>query len=220
MKKFSVIFDMDGTLVDNNAYHLKAWQAFFKAHGKTLTERHFTKELSGIDSANTIRIMLGNHLSDEAVAAYRDEKEQLYRRLITPHIQPLAGLVPLVQTLTAAGIPLGIATSATWDNIAFTLRKLNLEPYFKVIVDATMVDRGKPDPAIYLMTAAKLAVPPGDCIVFEDSLHGIKSARDAGMKVIALTTSHDPESLRHADEVTDDYTGVNLSQLCKIAQRP
>lgn len=219
MKTLALIFDMDGTMLDNYQYHLEAWKKFFKKHGIKLSEEEYKKKYAGLDSASTIRATMGDHLTEEQVRKYRDEKEQMYRDLIAPHIHPVNGLIPLLQSIRSAGIPMGVATSTTKDNIEFTMDKLHLKPYFSIIVDVTMISKGKPDPQIYLTTAGKLKVQPENCIVFEDSLNGIKSADNAHMKVIALTTSHSPDELHMADKVINDFTEIDVQQIRQIASR-
>jgi HAD superfamily hydrolase (TIGR01509 family) len=127
------------------------------------------------------------------------------------------GLIPLLQSLQQAGIPMGVATSTTKDNIAFTMDKLHLRPYFTVVIDVTMISKGKPDPEIYETAARRLKARPEDCVVFEDSLNGIKSAKSAHMKVIAVTTSHSPGELHMADKVIDDFTGISVREITQIA---
>lgn len=212
----AVIFDMDGTLLDNNSYHMKSWQAFFKNHGKILTDKEFKEKLSGINSVTTIRIMMGEHLSDAEVATLHKEKEKMYRTLITSHIKPIPGLITFLDDLKAAGISMGIATSATTDNIHFAMEKLKIEAYFKTIVNTIMVSKGKPDPEIFLTAAKNLHTDPENCVVFEDSLNGIRGAQSAGMKVIALATTHLREELSDADAVIKDYTQMNVQILNRI----
>lgn len=213
MKNFAVIFDMDGTLLDNNPYHLKAWQSFFKEHGKTLTEKEYKEKVSGITSAATIRKFFDDQLNDEEVTAYRHQKEEIYRRLIAPYMKPVNGLIPFLKTLQKENIPLAIATSATKENIDFTIKKLQLQSYFTCIVDTTMVSKGKPDPDIYLAAAKELNIRPEYCVAFEDSINGIRSAGAADMKVVAVDTSHQKEKFITADLIIDDYTQIDLQKL-------
>lgn len=216
MKRFAVIFDMDGTLLDNNGYHLKAWQSFFKEYGKTLSEKEYKEKISGISSAATIRNFFGSEVTDDEVTAYRNKKEEIYRQLIAPYIKPVTGLIPFLQTLQKQNIPLAIATSATIKNIDFTMKKLNLQPYFPYIIDSSMVNKGKPDPDIYLAAAKKLHIPPERCVAFEDSVNGVRSAKAAGMKVIAINTSHQKEKLSNADLILEDYTQINVQKLMTL----
>ena len=88
--------------------------------------------------------------------------------------------------------------------------------YFPVIVDATEVAKGKPDPEIFITAAERLRLPPSRCVVFEDALHGIEATRRAGMKVVALATTHASRELSHADAVVKDFTRVVLAMVRKL----
>ena len=90
---------------------------------------------------------------------------------------------------------MAVATSAPKENVSFTLKATGLEKYFNVITDSSMVKSGKPDPEISLVTAEKLGVRPADCIVFEDSVPGILSAKNAGMFVVGVATTHKTKDL-------------------------
>jgi beta-phosphoglucomutase-like phosphatase (HAD superfamily) len=95
----------------------------------------------------------------------------------------------------------------------FILDGLNIRHFFKQVVTAEEIAHGKPNPEIYLLAAQKLAVTPQNCIAFEDSLSGIKSAQAAGLKVIGITTTHSAEELRIADKIVHSFTEVNLNAL-------
>jgi len=101
----------------------------------------------------------------------------------------MPGLVEFLQQARAAGMRLGVATAANWENVEFVLRGIGLRDAFDTIVTADDITRGKPDPEIFLIAAQRLGVSPARCLVFEDSLMGIEAARRAGMDSVALTTT-------------------------------
>ena len=101
----------------------------------------------------------------------------------------MPGLVEFLQQARAAGMRLGVATAANWENVEFVLQGIGLRDAFDTIVTADDITRGKPDPEIFLIAAQRLGVPPERCLVFEDALMGIEAARRAGMDLVALTTS-------------------------------
>lgn len=217
MKKLAaVIFDMDGTLLDNNPYHLKAWQTFCENHGIILTEEEYKHQLSGKSSRDTMLHLFKRPLSGEEITRLKTEKEQLYREIARPHIRPIRGLESFLTTLKKENIRTGIASSATPVNLEFALKIMKLEKYFEVIVDSTMVAKGKPDPEIFLLAAARLGATPEQCLVFEDSINGICGAVAAGMKVAALTTAHRPEELSGVDLVLDDYREIRIEKIRKL----
>jgi beta-phosphoglucomutase family hydrolase len=213
MNSFALIFDMDGTLLDNNPYHLAAWRGFLARHGVTLTEEEYLARVSGVNSGETIRRLLGADLQAAQVASLQAEKESLYRELISGHLEPIAGLKDFLARMASADIPMAVATSAPKDNIAFTLEGLGIRQYFRVVTGADMVRRAKPDPEIFLVTARRLGFAPAQCVVFEDSVSGIAAATAAGMHVVALRTAHPDAELGAADWVIDDYHGLERDRL-------
>jgi HAD superfamily hydrolase (TIGR01509 family) len=124
-------------------------------------------------------------------------------------IQPLKGLIDFLDKMDKAGIPRAIATSAPRANVDFTLEKTGTGKYFETILDDSFVTEGKPDPQIYLKSAAALGLQPGDCIVFEDSLSGVKAGKRAGCKVIGVTTTHSKAELAETDLTIDNFEGVD-----------
>jgi beta-phosphoglucomutase len=107
-------------------------------------------------------------------------------------------------------VPVAIGTSAPRSNVDFVLQHTGLGEFFPVILDETDVERGKPDPEIYLKVAARLRLPPGRCIIFEDSLSGVEAAQRAGAFVIGVATTHRVEELAHTDFVIHDFTRLSV----------
>ncbi|MBX5438514.1 MAG: HAD family phosphatase [Thermoflavifilum sp.] len=214
MPAWGVIFDMDGTLMDNNPFHLKAWQAFCERRGRKLTAEEYLQQVSGKNNEATLKYLFPElNWNAETLAAAKAEKEALYRELYAPHIRPIDGLETFMQALKHHHIPIAVATSAMPENIQFALERLPITPYVDVIVDSTQVKHGKPAPDLYLLAAEKIHVPAETCIVFEDSLNGVQGALAAGMYVIAITTSHGAEAFPQAHQVIQDYTGLSYEQL-------
>src|SRR5690606_7870152 len=106
-----------------------------------------------------------------------------------------------------------VATSAPVKNVDFVLDSLKIREYVDVVVDDSMVRKGKPDPEIYIKAASLLQVIPGNCIVFEDSLSGTRAAFDAGTTVVAITTTMPAEEHRYAHQVISDFKKVTLQYI-------
>jgi len=128
----------------------------------------------------------------------------LFRELYVD-IKPLDGLHSFLKKLDANGIPLAIATSAPRANVDFTISKTGITHFFPIILDDSFVTKGKPDPQIYLKSAAALGMPSGQCVVFEDSLSGVRAAKRAGCKVVGVTTTHTREELTETDLNIDNF---------------
>jgi len=214
---FAVIFDMDGTLIDNNPYHALAWQEFCRKRGMRLTMEIYQHNISGRPNYKSLEFIFERELSVEDVLRYTNEKEELYRQLYKPYVKPMRGLVRLLDELSFLKIPMGVATSAIQENISFLWEHLPMQSYFDVIVDSSMVSNPKPHPEPFLKVAEYLNVDPERCIAFEDSLSGIESAKAAGMKVVGVTTSMPMKELSEMVEITiDHYEGLDNDWVAKL----
>jgi beta-phosphoglucomutase family hydrolase len=210
------IFDMDGTLVDNMPFHTHAWLETLDELGAKPDPHTFHDRTAGMINPEIFRMFLGPDLTDEQIAAYADAKEQRYRHLYAPHLRPLPGLAEFLQQARAAGMRLGVATAANWEDAAFILDGIGLRSFFNTIVTADDIQRGKPDPQIFLIAAQRLGVPAERCLVFEDSTMGIEAARRAGMISVALTTSisaQKAEALAGVRLAVGDFRALNAGVL-------
>lgn len=200
---YAFIFDMDGVLVDSNPTHKIALQQFCRAHGFELTEEQLREKIYGRTNRDWLVNLFGD-LPETTIRKYADEKEALFRKLYTD-IKPLDGLLGFLTKMEALRIPRAIATSAPRANVDFTLLHTGIERFFPTILDDSFVTRGKPDPEIYLKSAAALGIDPARCVVFEDSLSGVKAGRAAGCKVVGLSTTHSADELTETDFVIKDF---------------
>lgn len=220
MTQYAAIFDMDGTLVDNNPYHFKAWKELFEQYNRVeVTTDLFNEKISGVPGMVIMRNFFGDDYDEEQMKAMFQEKTVRYRDIYMPSMAPINGLERLLQELKNSGVKLAVASSATTSNIDFVLNNLSLKSMFDTIVDGPRVSKPKPNPQIFLKAADDLGVNPEHCIVFEDSLSGIKAANAAGMKVIGITTSHTADELHPVDMVINDYADVNEHQLAALFEK-
>jgi beta-phosphoglucomutase len=206
MEVKAVIFDLDGTLIDNNSYHLQSWIQYLKAMDREISEEEYKANVNGRTNKDVIEYIYQRKMEDAEAMVYAHEKEAIYRELFQPHITPVTGLLPFLQKLKGLHLPMAIATSGIQVNIDFMFDNIPMREYFDVIVNSSHISKGKPDPEIYIRTAQLLNVPPENCLVFEDAVVGINSAKAAGMKVIGVLTTHSPEELAEADALIKDYT--------------
>lgn len=212
----AVIFDLDGTLIDNNAYHIEAFKAFYDKIGKAFTIEEYKQHINGRVNREIFNYVFNTKLSPEKSEEYTNEKEGLYRELYAPHIKAVDGLIDFLNELEQAKIPKAVATSGIIPNINFMFEHIPIRKHFLTVIDSTQITQGKPHPEIFLKAAASVNAIPSECIAFEDSLAGIKSAKAAGMKVVALTTTHTAEELKDADLVIKDYTEISLTKMRQL----
>jgi beta-phosphoglucomutase len=212
----AIIFDMDGVLVDSNAFHLRKWIALFQAHGIPFNEQELPKIILGPPNSAIFRLYWGEHLTRQQLAALGEELEANFRRAIGPHARAFPGVQRFIEESHAQGIPMAVASAAIAKNVNFLIGALGLRDYFQEILAVDEITHPKPHPEIYLKAAAKLGVKPSDCAVFEDSFVGIEAAKRAGMKCIAVASTFSPELLRsetQADLIVPGFQAVSLQTL-------
>lgn len=205
----AVIFDLDGTILDNNPYHLKAWKQYLLKIGRGMTDEEFNEHLNGRTNKDVVRYLYGPDVSEEAIWQHTMDKEALYREMYQHDIAPVPGIMELFETLHQQGFPMAIATSGVQVNIDFMFDHVPIRQYFKAVVNSSHISKGKPDPEIFLKTASMLGVAPEHCLVFEDAVVGVQSAKSAGMRVIAVTTTEPAAHLGAADLIIKDYTELH-----------
>ncbi|HYV44979.1 MAG TPA: HAD family phosphatase [Myxococcaceae bacterium] len=193
-----VVFDLDGTMVDNMRFHAEAWVRYGASLGLAITHEAVERDFAGKRNEEIFKQLLGGALSPDEVARMAKEKEALYRELYAPHVAPIAGLVAFLDALRLRGIRAAVATSAPSQNRSWLLERLGVAHAFAAVAGPESVERGKPFPDIFLAAAKALELPPEDCIAFEDAVNGVTSAARAGMRVAALTTTTPAEVLRQA----------------------
>lgn len=205
----AVIFDMDGVLVESMDLDLAVWQGMLKDHGIDFSEADY-KAVTGMKSRDIFKKFLPD-LTEVACAELGEQKEERFIEYAQKwSLQLVEGVVEFITKLQQDAVPISVATGANARKAAQVLRMFSLEPYFPVVVTSDDVTRGKPFPDLFLEAAKRLRVAPRDCVVIEDGVKGVVAAHAAGMKCIAITTSHSKEELREADVVVDSFSEVRL----------
>jgi beta-phosphoglucomutase family hydrolase len=216
LEKSAFIFDMDGTIVDNMAFHTRSWIAFFEQRGMSIDAEEFFRTTAGRQGKEIIRAHMGEHLHDDEVLTLNLEKESVYRELYGPHRKTVTGFDALIARASAEGVALAVATAAPNANIEFTLDGLDLRRHFDVVVGAADVARGKPNPDGFLLAAERCGVAPERCIVFEDAPLGVEAARRAGMRCLVLTTTLPAAAFAGFDNVigiAGDFSELDIDAL-------
>lgn len=188
-----VVFDMNGTLIDDIHFHRDAWQTLTQELGIAMDEERF-QSLNGLKNADIFPKLLGRDVTAEEVARLGERKEAAYRAMYRPHLALVPGALALLSRLRAAAVPVAIASSAPPENRAMVIDGLGLAAYFDVVVAAEHLP-GKPAPDVFLEAARALGVAPADCLAFEDAANGVRAAVSAGMLVGAVTTNNPAEAL-------------------------
>jgi beta-phosphoglucomutase family hydrolase len=210
--KKTILWDMDGVISDSYSFHFVAWQETFAKRGIKFTKGDFTK-LFGTRNDFIIGTIMGREFPERDVKIMVQEKEETFRRKATGGIKPFPGVVRLLNALKKGNFKLGLVSSAPKENIDLVLNELNLAGTFNCVVFGQEVSESKPSPQIYLLAARKLEVTPNDCVVIEDSPLGVKAAKTAGMKCLAITNTHPRQKLKEADRVVNSLENVDLITL-------
>jgi beta-phosphoglucomutase len=222
-----VVFDFDGVLVNSEPVHLRAYQELLAGEGLPLSAGEYYSRYVGLDD----RAMLEALLRDRGVERPPGWTERLVARKSTQVQALLAGgslLLPgaaaLVRQLAAA-VPVAIASGALRHEITGVLKREGLADYFTVVVSAGETPRGKPYPDPYstavtqLGRASNRAIRPQAVVALEDTRQGLASARAAGLRTVALTTTYPADALE-ADLVVPGLTDLTLSRLEALVDAP
>lgn len=210
-----LIFDMDGVIVNNNEYHYLAWQKLAEKYNIKIDRDYYREKMNGRTLMELMEVVFDGELDASEAKRIGMEKEEIYRELYSAHRQPTPGLIALLETAKSKNVPMVVGTSAPKANVDFTLDGLDLRKYFKGVVDDSMVTKGKPEPEVYLKCAELIGRNPENCIVFEDAVSGIQAGKNAGAKVVALATSHDPGELS-GDLIINDFTHLTWADVERL----
>lgn len=186
----AVIFDMDGVLIDSEPFWRKADIEVFATVGVKLTEEMCLQTM-GMTCIESVKYWYRQFpWNSKSIEQVRDEIEEHLVRSVRKHGKPLKGVDQILTFFENKNIPIALASSSSEHIIEAVLERLNLAHRFQMYHSAQHEEFGKPHPAVFLTTAERLEVEPHDCIVFEDSINGVKAGLAAGMKVVAVPEAH------------------------------
>lgn len=212
----AVIFDMDGVICHTNPFHSQAFKIFFEKRNLFPTEEEFMLHMYGKNNGYILSHFLGRKIEGQELLELEDEKESLFREIYQHHVDPIPGFLEFFHEMRASGIKTGVATSAPFANLELIAGKLDLFPHLESALASEHVSKHKPDPEVYLRTAHNISVEPSQCIVFEDSFSGISAAKNAGMKVVGVLSSHTIAELPVCDYYIEDYRDLSLEQFTSL----
>jgi beta-phosphoglucomutase len=203
LERYAVLWDMDGVLVDSGELHRRAWRRFLAAQGKPVSDDIFEQGF-GQPNEQVLPAYFGD-LTKGEIHRLSEEKETCYRDLVHAEgASATPGALDWVARFAQAGLRQAMATSGCRGNADLIVDRMGIRPYLSAIVTSEDVAQGKPHPDVFLYTAAQLGLPSSHCLVIEDSVHGVQAARAAGMRCIAIETTHPARELGEADLVLPD----------------
>ena len=203
------IFDMDGVIIDSEPLHLKAEAKYLEKIGIKEPDK-FLEDFCAIRTSDMILEVIKCFNLDishpEALSKIANEKMKIFSEQI---ITEIPGISKLLNYLKEQNFKIGLATSSDLEIIEIVFNKLGIKQYFDVVTNGNEVKKGKPAPDIFIKTAEKLKVDPLECLVLEDSMHGVNAAKKAGMTCIGFKNPNSGlQDLTNADHEVSDLTEV------------
>jgi HAD superfamily hydrolase (TIGR01509 family) len=208
----AIVFDFDGVLADSEPLHLRAYQAILEPEGIHLDQKTYCERYLGYDDEGSIRQVVKDYgllLGDEEIEVLLREKARIFERFVANGDVLYPGAAACVRRLGSEW-PLGIASGALRAEIELMLRSARLLDAFRFIVSAGDTDRTKPAPDPYLRAAELHGISPEQCVAVEDSHWGLQSAREAGMRTIAISHTYPRHALTGADAVIDSLDELTV----------
>lgn len=214
LKKYKAfIFDLNGTMIDDMPYHIKAWHRILNELGAGLSEERVKEECYGKNHELLERIF-PNRFTIEQKNEMSFAKEVQYQKEFRPNLKLIEGLDRFLKQSHASGVKTAIGSAAILFNIDFVLDGLQIRQFIDAIVSADDVDVSKPHPETFVKCAEALHVDAAECLVFEDTPKGAEAAANAAMDCLIITTLHEPDEFsfnRNVIGFIKDYTDPLLT---------
>lgn len=219
MRYKAFIFDLNGTIIDDMAFHAEAWFRILNEElNAGLSREAVSSHMYGKNSEVLDRIFGRGKFTEAEKETLSLRKEQIYQEAYLPHLRLLPGLEDFLKKAASKGIPMAIGTAAIPFNVDFVVDRLHIRGYFQAMVTADDVSKSKPDPETFLSCARLLHTAPSDCLVFEDVPKGAEAAANAGMDTVIVTTGHRPEEFEERHRVryyVPDFTDRPWKAWCE-----
>ncbi|HLX92910.1 MAG TPA: HAD family phosphatase [Puia sp.] len=216
-KPKGIIFDLNGTMIDDMNYHASAWSGILNNDlNAGLSDEEVRRQMYGKNEEVLGRIFGKEYFSSEELKEISIEKERRYQEAYLPHLKLIDGLPEFLAACKEKGLPMAIASAAITSNIDFVLDNLRIRQYFSAIVSADDVQVSKPDPEVFLQAAKLLGLQPENCIVFEDAPKGVEAALRAKMSSIVVLTTHSRKEFSFMPNVISMINNYNDPMLVKL----
>lgn len=214
--KAGALFDWDGVIIDSSSQHEESWELLAAEIGKRLPADHFVRGF-GMKNQVIIPEILEWTSDPDEIQRYSLRKEFLYREIVRERgIEPLPGVIGLLNLLKEHGVPCSVASSTHRENIETILDVIGVRDFFQAVVTSEDVARGKPDPEVFIKGAERIGRDPWHCVVFEDALVGIEAGLTAGAKVIAVATTNSIDDLGMADLAVNSLEDIHWDLFCNL----
>jgi beta-phosphoglucomutase len=212
----AVLFDLDGVLVSTDEYHYHSWVKLSADEGFDFFNHEFNHKFRGVARKECVEIITrasGRNYTPEQKQELADRKNRYFAdslATVTPEAL-LPGALDALRELKARGIKTAVASNSR--NAVTIIEQVRIGQLLDAIVDGHQIENSKPDPEVFLLAAKKVNTAPDHCLVVEDAVAGIESARRAGMKALGIGTK---ERLPNADIVIPDLSAISINQLLNL----
>ena len=211
----ALLFDLDGTLVDNMMVHHRAWQRKLRELGLDYSLERVKEEIHGVN-LEILERLFGERFTAAERRQIAWDKEAAYRDIFAADFE--ANVVPgareFIRQAHAVGIPMAVGTAGPKENAEFVVERLGIGDLMGHVVHSGMVSKGKPDPEVFRQGAEALGVPLDQCVVFEDSVTGARAGNNGGSATVVLTTTHAEPEFAGLDVVQfrPDFRGLRVER--------
>jgi beta-phosphoglucomutase len=212
----AVLFDLDGVLVSTDEYHYRSWKKLSAEEGFDFFDHEFNHKFRGVARMECVEIITkasGKQYTSEQKQELADRKNRYFAEslsTITTEVL-LPGALSTLQELRKRGIKVAVASNSR--NAMTIIKQAKIEHLLDTIVDGHQIENSKPDPEVFLLAAKNVGVSPAHCLVVEDAVAGIESARRAGMKSLGIGTK---ERLPNADVVIPYLSAITIDELLRL----
>jgi beta-phosphoglucomutase len=217
----AIIFDCDGVIADTEPIHMAALQRLLSEEGITVTEENYFKHYLALDDRGCFVKAFGTRgisLTQDQLAALISRKSDYVEPVMRESLRLLPGASEFIRRASES-YPLAVASGALKREIELILKYGGLTDCFRAIVSAEDVARSKPHPDPFIKACDMLnslsesSISPSECLVIEDSIHGVRAAREAGMRCLAVTNSYSREKLSEAHRVVESLAEISFDDL-------
>jgi len=210
----AVIFDMDGVLIDSEPLYMEQEQRAYARYGVTLEPTELSKFVGTTQRYMGSVIKQDYALTEALEALMAQHQAQLLSRLAKEPLSAMPGVSALLTLLNNAGIPCAVASSSPRELVDIILRKTQLLTFFKTVVCGDDVMHSKPDPDIFLLAAKRLGIAPEQCLVIEDSHHGVTAAKAAAMRCVGYQNANSGQQNLSAADIRVEHHDQIKQWLC------
>jgi HAD superfamily hydrolase (TIGR01509 family) len=210
----AIIFDLDGTLTHTDPLHFSIWQSYLRDYGLEIDPPFYQQHISGKHNPDFLRQWLPQ-LSPQEIQQLSDDKEAYFCEVAQGQLQPLSGLITLLDWIGEKQLQSAVVTNAPRSNAEFMLQTLKIRSFWEIVIVSEELPWAKPHPFPYQEALRRLQVHPEEALVFEDSPSGIRSAIAAGIFTVGVSTTHSEQVLRQqgAKLVIDDFNSPLLQDI-------